>query len=771
MTWDELKETAVISAERYYDFLDREGKGVVETGISKVAVLKSGFVKLTLSATLFSADDLQVKIHNKPYAQDQIKPTHYDKDENALFVRPRDELLHLFYDLAPHEIVVISDLKFLVKRVRDWYAFRREPLHLPTLFPCITPDMPELSAKPSLEQLTAFEGIFRSPLSYVWGAPGTGKTQFVLARAVLAYCRAKKRVLIAAPTNNAVEQTLKGVLAVLQEAGIPFDKVLRLGTPSKEFYDRYPMVCEVRAVEDELEELNKQIAFYQKALAYFEARDWFDSAENIFLVNTQKIRDAYNEISALEKKSESLKANLNLTQAGIAPVISAINELTAKKTSLGAYLNKERSRFSIWLHKSALEKARTDLESVDHRLQLHAAEHAQILAQCKELQRQINSIARERIVTQSTISDACFVIRGIPPCPFPSDFTKITSSLYPTTDVAQFVSDALDSLANIKQILGQRAEFYRDTTPEQAKASLAALSKRKADLDQRSVSNRLSNCYVVAATVDGCISRLPSSDYLPEHVFLDEAAYCPLIKGATLLSYGAPFTLFGDHMQLPPVCEMNNDKFRDPHLTPVCLWAQSTLNLCDLFEMSLDDIFRNYKDDVPPQFVRMTKYDLLHTYRFGEDLARVLGRFIYTNKFRGNPSIETNILVIDVPKSSSDAKHTNPAECDAIKRFLISNPLSNYAILAPFRKQRALLSKVFPQDTVFTIHGSQGREWDTVFLSVTVTSQNWFLKPRLINTAVSRAKKRLIIVCDESYWRSRQNHIIGGLVEAASTHI
>lgn len=767
MTWDEYRATAVTSAERYYYYLDQQGKGVVEAGISKVSVLKSGFVKLTLSAKLFSADAVQVKIYNNLYAQDQIKSTHYDKDKNTLLVRPRDELLHLFYGLNPHEILVISDLKFLVKRVRDWYAFRREPLCLPSSLPCISPDMPELSAKPSQEQLAAFEGIFRSPLSYVWGAPGTGKTQFVLARAVLAYCQVGKRVLIAAPTNNAVEQTLKGVLAVLGEAGIPFDKVLRLGTPSKEFYDRYPIVCEVRAVEDELEELNKQLAFYQKALAYFEAQAWFDSAENTFLVYSQKIREAYDVISALDEKAASLKDDLNLTQAGIAPVISAINELTAKKASLSAYLNKERSRFSIWLHKSALEKAKTDLESVDQRLQHHASEHAQILSQCEDIQRQINAIMQERVAAHSAIADACFVIRGISPCPFPLNFTKIISSLYPTSDFAQFMVDALDSLATIKQILSQRAELYQDTTLEETKASLAFLSKRKTELDQRSVSTRLSNCYVVAATVDGCISRLPSSDYLPAHVFLDEAAYCPLIKGSTLLSYGAPLTLLGDHMQLPPVCEMNDEKFRDPYYTPVCLWAQSTLFLCDLFEKRLDEIFQDYQSENLPEFRHMAKYDLLHTFRFGESLARVLGRFVYTSEFHGNQNITTNIFVIDVPKNPSDGKHTNSGEYIAIQHFLDKEPLLEYAILTPFRKQRELLSKNFPQDTVFTIHGSQGREWETVFLSVTVTSQNWFLKSRLINTAVSRAKKRLIIVCDAAYWQSRENHIIGGLVSAA----
>ena len=70
-------------------------------------------------------------------------------------------------------------------------------------------------------------------------------------------------------------------------------------------------------------------------------------------------------------------------------------------------------------------------------------------------------------------------------------------------------------------------------------------------------------------------------------------------------------------------------------------------------------------------------------------------------------------------------------------------------------------------EKVFTIHGSQGREWDTVILSVVETTHSGFLTPVLINTAVSRAKKCLILVCDADYWKTRDEHLIGGLLSCA----
>ena len=78
-----------------------------------------------------------------------------------------------------------------------------------------------------------------------------------------------------------------------------------------------------------------------------------------------------------------------------------------------------------------------------------------------------------------------------------------------------------------------------------------------------------------------------------------------------------------------------------------------------------------------------------------------------------------------------------------------------------------------------TVHSSQGREWDTVILSVVDTAKRWFTDSSntaakgltVINTAVSRAKKRLIIVCDARYWINEKNQLIGSLINIADKKI
>lgn len=98
--------------------------------------------------------------------------------------------------------------------------------------------------------------------------------------------------------------------------------------------------------------------------------------------------------------------------------------------------------------------------------------------------------------------------------------------------------------------------------------------------------------------------------------------------------------------------------------------------------------------------------------------------------------------------------------------------------LRRIKKQITLLNKKLPRERndlkILTVHSSQGKEWDTVILSVVDTHDKWFLDSgnqlskglNLINTAVSRAKKQLIIVCDKNYWLNQDGQLITELLRS-----
>ena len=75
-----------------------------------------------------------------------------------------------------------------------------------------------------------------------------------------------------------------------------------------------------------------------------------------------------------------------------------------------------------------------------------------------------------------------------------------------------------------------------------------------------------------------------------------------------------------------------------------------------------------------------------------------------------------------------------------------------------------------------TIHASQGREWDTVVLSAADTEKlPYFTDTALpigklvMNTAISRAKNRIVLVFDADYWSQRQDSAQQLLARLATT--
>ncbi|MBQ2680084.1 MAG: hypothetical protein IJF98_07795, partial [Firmicutes bacterium] len=298
-----------------------------------------------------------------------------------------------------------------------------------------------------------------------------------------------------------------------------------------------------------------------------------------------------------------------------------------------------------------------------------------------------------------------------------------------------------------------------------------------------SIDKRIEKSLVVAATVDACLGRLlPDKDIIFCHVFLDEAGYCSLIKAVTLTAYKCPITFLGDHMQLSPVCEADDQVIESNGNSRLSLWAQSALFVESVFNMSPDEIYREYISRAKPHYRYMLKYSLYKTHRFGNNLAKVLAGTVYDERFYGVEDMDTSIYYIDAHRVAGDKKRVNIGEIKAIDKLLKQYPeLTGCAgIITPYKNQLEKLKKVarensFPSEDVVTVHGSQGREWEKVIFSVSDTSNKYFTDSNnkaskgkeLVNTAISRTKKMLIIVCDYNYWISQEDQLIGKLLSIA----
>ncbi len=634
-----LQDEAVRSAQIYLDYLTAhkdEGLGMVRARVRGIqSSLLSAEMVLTMDRVIRSGDGLVLRVGGTVY-ENVVENEHYrilSINRRKVVIEPSEEVAaHIEGAFENREPVILeSDLTFLVKRVKSWYEKHGDKVVLPfSSFRVLCPLDPENPIALSDNQYNCASLAMSSSLTYIWGAPGTGKTKHVLASCVLSYIRAGKKVVLAAPTNAALEQSLRGLLqALVRVGGIDVaGTVIRLGVPGEDFHLGWKDVCEDGAY------------------------DWM-------------------KMDISEKVSE--------------------------------------------------------------------------------------------LKYQNTLIDEALALRA-----------------------GNGRNGAVDSFA------GKSNEVLKAEKKKNIDA-VNALLTRSRKLTEQGIMSQIGEFSVVAATVDACIFKLPPEGaFVPDHVFLDEAGYCNVIKGMTLLGFGKPLTLLGDHMQLPPVFEGETELLSDPANNLTRLWKISSLFMEDA--ISSGDL-NEYCEHEPhkPGFDRMQVGALTETHRFGPELASVLARRIYGPRFCSRSENETQILYINVPKSDADKKKDEIGKSRRIShrearcaRILMENNLSHMGmtvgIITPYRKQRRLLSDTMESlmkkyhldedmdEDVVTVHRAQGREWDIVLFSVTdCYDEKYYTNSRLpesmklINTAVSRARKMLVLIGDAGDWKGKPGQLISEL--------
>jgi len=281
---------------------------------------------------------------------------------------------------------------------------------------------------------------------------------------------------------------------------------------------------------------------------------------------------------------------------------------------------------------------------------------------------------------------------------------------------------------------------------------------------------------VTGLTLDCFIGRFHDTLLPFDHIFMDEAAYAPLVKALTLCRGDIPLTFIGDHRQLGPVCEMNDENLNVAANGAANVWRKSSLFLDEVFMADNQGALVTQLSALSePGLNSFVRANLNKTFRFGQNLADLLSTHVYRGLALVSADEHQDLEIICLnaaPSDGADLPRQSHAELEAISSFLRARmelePESEeaFAILTPYKAQVSLLGNSLAearrQGRIMTVHKSQGREWDTVILSVVDGRFNrpWFSDStnqksgglHVINTAVSRARKRLVIACDESFW-------------------
>ena len=773
-----IMSSMILSAKQYYDYLSKKNKGNEIIEAIKIVRVNSREIKIHLAKKLFTPEEFSLSVNRELYSSNELKVTDYDIDLKILTIIPPEDVGNHISNTALEKIYVVCDLKFLVDRVKKWYEWCRDNNYIVSLENRNRiNNVSTVISQPQIDkcQKEAVNSTLTSPVSYVWGAPGTGKTRYVLANSVLSHIKNNDRVLVIAPTNNSLEQSLYGIIEVLEAQGVSTNDILRLGIPSHKFASTYPECCESAGITKKITELNKTIEslYKQKQTVRFYARyrtltcDIIPAVQKLSEI-VHNLNDILEQIKYKEDKIKNIEILLNKENQREPKLAQSIRSLEKQSKSFVLRILKNKK------------------QTVDNELSELYAELKKCIDSQHNYTKYKNSLQNEIAELKPLIdySIANNVISEIHNTSVESERIQSLISSITTANCDEILDALFDLEREGKSALDEMGFYDYDLSVSDVELQISNYQTELSSINEVSTEHRLQKVKVIAATIDRFVSSADlvsstqrNSEYKINHVYLDEAGYCCLIKGLALFACNVPITLLGDHMQLPPVCEANEKDYNKY----LFLWSQSILAAEDIFKYSLEEAFVRYKEAYDFKFDYINKSDLTVTYRFGTTLSSILNAYVYKNGFKSADTVDNlTIIAVDAPKKDGQKNRENIAEVNAIKNLINDYDNKDYVILTPYRNQLTLLNQELPkirqEQKAMTIHASQGREFDTVILSVVDKSNPYFTDSTkkqakglyVINTAVSRAKKELIIVCDKEHW-SKQNHqLITEIINSAN---
>ena len=692
------------------------------------------------------------------------------------------------------------DFRWLVRRCLDWYRSKGSAIaevEAVSKLGARQSDYEQAEGQ-STDQLHAVRTLFTRGMSYVWGPPGTGKTTWVLAKAAAHCVRKEEKILVLASTNLAVDNALS---AILKERVASAD-VLRVGFPSEKFKEEYPECCEDRVFAQRIRELENEKKGLIQAQASHKRRqecerEFVDAEKRLVevgdkiaqlkMAEDQFINRSRAVIAEMQRHEETRESchELLVTRAKelermafdhLVEELKTVESDHAQSITRLAALDQQRDALGFWAgltgqkrkHEESIATKKRHLEAVEGTL-------ASMRQRKKELEPRVVVLKREladlnmQYVAATKVSGESRRVAG-----------QLDAKLRETREEAEVLRQEQRAISIKIDQLREQLEMANDFGPaekweeERVKWQIriqelqAELDRYKQDFESKKVLGMTLDAFI-GLTMQRCLDV--------DRVFIDEAPYAPLAKVMPVLSLRKPIAMLGDHCQLPPVYEGDNSDDAESY------WGKPSIFIEDAFRLGNNYHALNELDE--PSHLLVKRVVLRESYRFGPRLARVLDQHVYKGiGLQGRGEYDTSIESVHCEPCERDGreKRQNDSEIDEILSRVEAwwswtkgaggASDSTLAILTPYKKQQALINKKLRHKyghafddrvEVWSVHQSQGREWDVVFFSASDTGRldgndPWYADSRklvgraIMNTAISRAKKHLRIFNDRTWW-------------------
>ena len=231
-----------------------------------------------------------------------------------------------------------------------------------------------------------------------------------------------------------------------------------------------------------------------------------------------------------------------------------------------------------------------------------------------------------------------------------------------------------------------------------------------------------------------------NSDVVYDYLIMDEASQVDIATGALALSCARNVVIVGDTKQLPNVVT------DDVKAKAKAIF--DTFNVNEGYQYT-----KSFLQSILDVMPNVTQTLLREHYRCHPKIINFCNQKFYRGELiimttdRGEEDV---LSVVKTVAGNHERNHYSQRQIDVIKNEIIPKYVFNpeeTGIIAPYKNQVEALSKEITDIDAATVHKFQGREKENIIISTVDDEISDFADdPYLINVAVSRAKKKLMLV-------------------------
>ncbi len=538
-------------------------------------------------------------------------------------------------------------------------------------------------------QYRAVDIAMKNRISVIQGPPGTGKTQTILnliANIVLQ----GKTVLVVSSNNSAIENVLEKISDPQKEIGF--------------------IVAELGKTENKRNFIVDQSGKYPDFQKWNLKTDESDKrrALNVIRGNLNELKDIFDKeekLAEIKNRRSQLSTEYKYFEDYIKDLKSDISSLKFKKNISSAkwldLWNDYQWRFESGKKNSFIYKFKVFLSFGGDSFNLFKCERS-------------------------------FIIKTIQYNYYNSLLSELDKEIEKLSGIKRKKEILMNSLQ------GDSLDLLRYSLIEKYKGKNDRTIFVEEDLWKKP-DNVLAEYPVILSTTYSSTTSL-NKNVMYDYIIMDEASQVDVVTGSLALSCAKNAVIVGDTMQLPNVVKPEDrDKVEN---------VFKKYNVADGYRYT-NSFLKSIMEIVPN-----VAYTLLREhYRCHPKIINFCNQRFYNNQLiimtedKGEKDV---IVAYKTVKGNHARDHYSERQIDVIKKEVLplyASDKDSTGIITPYRNQVNAMKVALDEYEVDTVHKFQGREKDTIIISTVDDQITEFVDdPNLINVAVSRAKKRLVLV-------------------------